>query len=74
MGWPASLGEFVAEFTLEDVRPGPGEVRTNSWKLALERISALSPGNARSWIEECLNRGYLERSVPEEGEEVPENP
>ncbi len=59
LGWPAAFGEVVAEVALREIRPRPGEARSGSWKHELGRITALSPANARQWVEQCLNLGYL---------------
>jgi len=63
LGLPASLGEVVGELAIRDILPRSTAIRTNSWKLVLEQIGRLETDNARSWIDELINRGILTLSA-----------
>jgi hypothetical protein len=58
-GLPAYLAELQGERALQDILPESREVRTNSWRFALEQIERLGPDNVRKWMQDLVSLGYL---------------
>jgi tetratricopeptide (TPR) repeat protein len=59
LGLPALLTKEEGELALRGLLPPSPEIRTDGWRLALERIGLITAGDIRSWLDELVERGFL---------------